>query len=411
MYNHDIMAGIVGALLVILLIGLVLRRFNQPHVIGYLIAGVILGPEVLGLVTNHETLSRMGDFGVMLLLFFIGLEVSLPRLISRWRLVVTSTIAQILISVGMMILVGRFAGWPFGRSILLGFIISLSSTAVVIKILEDWKEINTPIGQKVLGILLFQDIALIPMILILNFFSSTTGIDVQTMLLQTVGSILIICMLAWVMIKGKFNLPYAEKIRQDHELQIFVALVLCFGLAFITGMFGLSSALGAFVAGVVISFSQETSWVQHRLEPFKVVFVALFFVSIGMLVDLQFVWQNLIEILSIVILVFLINSSVMAVLFRLFRHDWRSAFYAGALLSQIGEFGFVLALTGKSMGFVSDYTYQLTLSIIAFTLLFSPLWINFVKRSRDLHVIKLYKVKASESAVHVSSKEHADDVE
>jgi CPA2 family monovalent cation:H+ antiporter-2 len=410
MYDHELMAGMVGALLVILLIGLVMRRFNQPHVVGYLIAGFILGPDILGVITNHATLSRMGDFGVMLLLFFIGLEVSLPRLISRWKLVVFATIAQILISIGLMTLVGHFAGWPAGRSVLLGFIISLSSTAVVIKILEDWKQINTPMGQKILGILLLQDIALIPMILILNFFDSMS-FDFSKMLLQTAGSLIIVGILMWVIIRGKFNLPYAEKIRQDHELQIFVALVLCFGLAFITTIFGLSSALGAFVAGVVISFSQETSWIQHRLEPFKVVFVALFFVSIGMLINLPFIWNNLIEIITIVLIVFFVNSLVMAVLFRLFRHDWHSALYAGALLSQIGEFGFVLALTGKTMHFVSDYTYQLTLSIIAFTLLLSPMWINIVKRSRDVHLLKAYKVKLTQTRTRTVNKSADHDVE
>ena len=121
--------------------------------------------------------------------------------------------------------------------------------------------------------------------------------------------------------------------------------------------------------------------------------MALFFVSIGMLVDLRFVVQNLPEILAIVLSVFLINSLVMASLFRLFRHGWRAAFYAGALLSQIGEFGFVLVLTGKNMDFVSDYVYQLTLSIITFTLLLSPLWISFVKQSQDVQIMEAYKSK------------------
>jgi CPA2 family monovalent cation:H+ antiporter-2 len=374
-----IMVMLSSAVLAILVIGFLIHRLKQPYVVGYIIVGIILGPHGLALISDQLDLSRIGSIGVLLLLFFIGMEISLPRLVANWRVAVIGTLLQILISVGILYGLGYWLNWPLAQSILLGFMISLSSTAVVIKILQEWKEIDTDVGGDVIGILLVQDLAIVPMMISINFLGGAV-LNITELILQIVGGLGIIALLIWVVIKREFKMPFGHLLRKDNELQVFSAFMLCFGLAFITGMLNLSAAVGAFVAGILISAAKETTWVYERLEPFHVVFVAFFFVSIGMLVDLNFLRDNLILALTLVILAVLINTAVNAVIMRFLREDWRSSLYGGALLSQIGEFSFVLAGVGIEAAIITEFSYQMTIAVISLTLLLSPLWILSIKR-------------------------------
>ena len=159
MHLDPIMPYLVSAILAVLLLGLLLRALRQPYVIGYLIAGIILGPHGYALITDSELLSRLGAIGVVLLLFFIGMEVSPRKLINNWKVAFLGTLLQIFISVGCVWPLGLFLEWPVSRIVLIGFVISLSSTAVVLKLLQDWKEFDSKVGQNVLAILLAQDSA------------------------------------------------------------------------------------------------------------------------------------------------------------------------------------------------------------------------------------------------------------
>jgi CPA2 family monovalent cation:H+ antiporter-2 len=169
-------------------------------------------------------------------------------------------------------------------------------------------------------------------------------------------------------------------LRKDHEMQVFVAFTLCFGFSILTALFGLSSALGAFIAGIVLSSTKSTRWVHNSLNAFKIVFVALFFVSVGMLIDLEFLKENLVTIGVLVLAVFLINNTINVFMIHIFSKDWKISFYAGALLSQIGEFSFILGSTGYYSGIIKNHSYQLIISTIALTLLISPLWISLTRK-------------------------------
>lgn len=282
MHMDPLMPKLVAAILAILVTGLVLRALKQPHVVAYLMTGVFLGPHGVNLVGDETTLGRLGAFGVILLLFFVGMEISPRRLMTTWKASTLGNLLQILISVGLIWLVGSWLDWPLDRIILIGFVISLSSTAVVVKLLQDRKEIDSKIGQETLGILIVQDLAVIPMLLVLNFLGGTPP-SYQTLGLQVFGGLLIFSILAIILKKETFHLPLAKWVRDDHEMQVFGALTLAFGLSLLTALLELSAALGAFAAGMIIGASKETQWVHHSLEPFRVVFLALFFVSIGML--------------------------------------------------------------------------------------------------------------------------------
>lgn len=378
MHYDPILLQIVGATLVILVAALVTRLLRQPHVIGYIVAGVLLGPSGFEFFQEYQLMHRMGEFGVVLLLFFVGMETTPHKLLANWRITFFGTGVQIASSVFLLGMIGWWLGWPLGRIVLMGFVISLSSTAVVLNYLRDTGQLRAKIGQDALGILLAQDLALIPMLLIVGLMSGET-LDRDTVLLQVVGSLLALALLAWMTVGKRVRLPLPQRVRQDHELQVFIAFGLCLGFALISGFFQLSAALGAFLAGMLVGVSRETNWVHHRLEPFRIVFVAVFFVSIGLLVDLPFVFENPILVVGLTLAVFLGNTAINALIFRGLGDPWRYSIYAGAMLAQIGEFSFVLAAVGAKGDLISEFTYRLVIAVIALSLLLSPAWIATVK--------------------------------
>ncbi len=379
MHLDPVLPYITGAALTIVLVGLISRRLHQPHVVGYLFAGVALGPHGVAFITDETTLSHLGSLGVVLLLFFVGMEISPKRLVSNWKVAIIGTLLQILLSVGLVWIIGYFAEWPLSRTLLIGFVISLSSTAIVLKILQDRGELESHTGQNVLGILLVQDLAVIPMLLLLGSLSGET-VSVTQMLTQGLGALLFIGLIVIIVSRETINLPLGRMLGKDHEMQIFAALAIAFGLALLTALIGLSTALGAFAGGMLIAAARETQWVHHNIEPFRVVFVALFFVSIGMLVDLAFFTAHWQQILLLLAAVLFTNTLINAVILRLLGDSWRESFYAGALLAQIGEFSFVLAAIGIQSNIISQYGYQLTIATIALSLLVSPAWIGLNKR-------------------------------
>ncbi len=368
----------VGVVVVVLLLGLLLQFFRQPQLVGYIIAGVVIGPSGLGVVNDVALIEHLGALGVTLLLFFIGMEVSPQHLARGWRIAVFGTLFQIGISLLTTWSIGMLFDWSLSRIVLLGFVISLSSTAVVLKLLKDRGELETASGQNVLLILLAQDLAIVPMLIIVSMMSGQAP-DTALLYRQLIGGVLIIGFAVWVVSRGKFRIPFAKQVKKDHELQLFAALLLCFGLAFLTGSLGLSAALGAFVAGLVVAAARETEWVQQALEPLRIVFVALLFVSMGMLIEPAFIRQNGLLLISLLVGILLTNTFINALILRALGNNWQDSLYSGVLLSQIGEFSFVLATVGLQVGLITQVGYQITIALIALSLLVSPLWIQLSK--------------------------------
>lgn len=379
MYLDPAMLPLVIGGVVIVLIGLIMRWLKQPHVLGYLLAGVVLGPHGLAVYSNPELAARLGAAGVVLLLFFVGMEVSPRQLVANWRINLLGTALQIAISVGAVWLVGEIFDWPAARRVLLGFVISMSSTAVVMKLLSDWNELDTRTGRDVLGITLAQDLAVIPMLLVLSSLSGTP-VETGTLVIQGVGMLAIIGVLAWLALAPNIHLPLGKWLGADHELQVFVALTACFATAALTALIGLSTAMGAFVAGMLIGAAKETQWVRRSLQPFQVVFVAVFFTSVGLLVDLEFLRAHWLEVLLVVIAVFLTNTLINALTLRMFGDSWRSAIYGGSMLANIGEFSFVLAAVALHASIITGYSHQMTIIVIASTLILSPAWIMLARK-------------------------------
>ncbi len=375
-----LLAVVVGAAIAILCLGVVLRQLRQPYVIGYILVGVVLANFSNNILGIRDIIFQFGSLGVVLLLFFIGMHISIPSLVARWRVAVLGTFLQTIATVGVVWVLGAALGWPLRQIVLLGFVVSLSSTAVVLKVLAERKELRTKVGQNVLGILLVQDLAVIPMFIVLDVMGGESYSSLNV-LLQVVGFLLIVGLVVWIKRQRRFKLPFAGLIKNDHELQVFVAILLCFGLALISGLFGLSTALGAFVAGLIVASADATSWVQKHLNSLHVIFVAVFFIYIGMLIDLHFFIAHWWLILLLVLAAFAANTAINTLVIRLLGDNWKESFYAGGLLSQIGEFSFLLGTVGFKSGIISDTTYQMVISIIALTLLLSPLWISLIKKA------------------------------
>lgn len=373
--SNPILTSFLIIALGIILVGTVLRLARQTHVIIYIVTGVILGPHVMGLVTNADLISSLGSIGLILLLFFIGMEISLPSLVANWKVSVIGTLIQIALSVIVIWILGYFYNWPPARVITMGFVISISSTAVIVKLLQDKNEIETRVGQNVLGILLVQDVLIVPMFIILGYLSGkpTSGTEVM---LQLIGAGLITALIIYLFRHPDIKMPFHNHIKNDHETQIFFAFGLCFGFSVITGFFGLSTALGAFIAGIVVASSKSTQWFHDSLYSIKVIFVALFFISVGMLIDIDFLLTNIGLIAVLVAATFIANNIINSGVMHSFKLPWKDSVYAGALLSQIGEFSFVLGNLAYFNGIITDFGYQTIVAVISLTLLLSPVWIK-----------------------------------
>lgn len=369
-----IVLNLVFLSLAAVVVMLILHYLHQPTPVAYIVTGVLLGPYALGLVTDQHLLERLGEIGLVLLLFFVGTEVSLSRFASNWRLVLVGTVAQVLLSLVLMSGFGLWLAWPFERAVLLAFVLSLSSTAVVLKYLEQREILDSKIGAEVTGILVMQDLLLVPMLLTVTWLGGER--EVVGWPYQLAGVLVLSTLLVLVLRKERTPSPrWLAPFLRERELQLFFALFVCFGLALFTGFFGLSLGLGAFVSGIIVAHLGGVSWVRTQLHSFQTFFVALFFVSIGLLINLEFLREHFVLIMSLVLLVFVGNTFINASIFRAYGETWRYSIFAGSMLAQIGELSFLLAATGLTLGTIGREAYEIAILVISLSLLFSPLWI------------------------------------
>ena len=378
MHVDPALPSLVVALWVVVVMATLGRKLGQPMPVVYILVGVVLGPFGLAVLQDTEVLTRVGEFGVILLLFLLGAEIRLDRLVAAWRTPVFGLILQVAASLLGVAAIGWGAGWPVGRIVLIGFAISLSSTAVVLRLLESRKLQTTPLGADILAVLLAQDLALAPMVVVIGLLGGghPSALD---LLLQAGAAALLLGAVAAVAVRGRWELPFAEMFRADSELKVFSGLLFALTVALFAGVAGLSAAFGAFVAGVLIGATAEESWVQESLHPFRVVLVAVFLAAIGTLIDVPFFLGHAVTILGLAATALFSNTLINAVILRVLGRSWRESWLGGALLSQIGEFSFVLAAIGLEVGMISAMGYQLALSVIATTLLLSAVWISAVE--------------------------------
>jgi CPA2 family monovalent cation:H+ antiporter-2 len=367
---------LVAGLWVVVVLAVLGRRVAQPMPVIYLIAGIALGPFGVGLLEDTEAMGRLGEYGVILLLFLLGTEIDLGQLLAKWKVPVLGLVFQVAASVAAAAAIGAALDWSAGLVVLVGFSISLSSTAVVLRLIESRNLRGTPLGSDVLAVLLAQDLALAPMLVILGTFGGA-GIEAHVLVPQLaagLGLLGLVMAVQWKLIRPRVP----AFLLADPELEVLIALLIALTFAMVSAAAGLSSAFGAFVAGVVIASTQQDDWVHDSLHPFRVVLVAVFLMAIGTLLDLHFLWEHLGLISMLAAAALVTNTLLNGAILRGLGSSWSNALLGGALLSQIGEFSFVLAAVGRQAGLIDAFGYQLALAVIATTLLLSAAWITLV---------------------------------
>lgn len=362
-------------LLFLFLIGGISKYLKLPSAIGFLIAGVLIGPNLLGIVSQDSSIGTIGSAGVVLLLFFVGVELSPKDLIRDWKINLVGTIAQILFSVGVVLALGHYLDWPIARIVLLGFVISLSSTSMVIQLIQDKNLTKTRLGKDALGILITQDILIVPMLIILGLLEGGK-VDFTQFAKQTFGGVVLISLFLLSPKLEKLKDSIREKLKRDHDLSLLFCLAFAFSLALFSGYFELSTALGAFVAGNIVGQLDLDDIFHESLHSFKTVLLALFFSSIGILLDLEFLLNHFPTIASLTFLALLTNTLLNAFILKGLGRSWREAFLTSSYLAQIGEFSFLLAAIGFKQNIVSSFGYQLTMYMIFFSIVLTPIWVK-----------------------------------
>jgi CPA2 family monovalent cation:H+ antiporter-2 len=375
----QLLQSLVIMLLTILLIGLVMKKLNQPYFVAYILAGIILGPHGIRVLTQADTISTIGELGLLMQMFFIGTKLEVQTFAKQIKKPLVGTIAQLLFSFIFITIIGSFYKWNAKEILLFTFIISLSSSAIILEYLEKNRELNKPLGILTSGILVLQDFLLVPMLLTINFLGEKK-LSLYTIISLIVSLVLITFLLRKIFLRNKIKLPFPGILQSDHELQVFVGLLFCFGFAWITEAINLSAAIGAFMAGIFISQSNSMQWLEQHLAPFRVFFLSLFFLSIGLQINIDFLTDHAAMVMLIVLVILIVNSAINAFVFKLLKESWRNSIYAGALLSQVGEFSLVICMVAKSQQMVAEFWYQLTLAVISVTMLMTAIWINIIRK-------------------------------
>lgn len=371
----DLLFDIILILTFAIVIIVVTTRFRIPTLIGFLLTGIIIGPSFLGFVGNTKEIEILAEIGIMLLMFAIGLEFSLEKIkLMKYNFLFFGEF-QVAVSWLIFFLILNLIGLNVPQSIFGGFILSLSSTAILLKYLKDNSKLDTPYGLKITGILLFQDASLIPFLIMMPSILSYTG----TFSFSLIGNILIsIVGILVLLIAGRIVLPKLFDIiieRRLPELFMVSLFVLIFGVAFLAYSMGASLAMGAFIAGVILSDTNHAHHVNTELIPSRNLFNSIFFISIGMFINLNFFIINISNVILFTLAVIVIKCLIILMIFVLSKHSTSEGILTAFGLAHVGEFSFILLKLSENSGLLSDYYYQLFLSSAVLSMFFVPLLI------------------------------------
>src|SRR6266542_1193777 len=350
----------------------VLHRLRQPPLIGFLLAGALVGPFGLGLVPDVEAVTTLAEAGVVLLLFTVGLELELPNLKRLGRIVWLAGPIQVAGTIALVSAVGLLAGYELKRSVFFGFLVALSSTAILLTLLVDRRELDSPHGKLIVGILIFQDLAVVPMMLAVPSLAGGPGKGLPAALValgKTAAAA------AFLVVAARFLVPRLLRVlagTQQKAIFVVAVLFLVLGASLATAWAGLSAALGAFLAGLAISESDYGHQAMADIAPFRDAFNALFFVSIGMLFNPRTLAARPDLVIGLILLILVGKAAFGALPASLLGFGPRVAVVVGLSLAQIGEFSFVLLSQGLSFSLISPAYYQAFLGAAILSMLATP---------------------------------------
>jgi len=369
--------GLYKELVVVLAlaVGIILlfRRLKMPGVLGFILAGMLAGPHVLGWVEEVERVQELADFGMIFLLFVIGMGFSLKELSSMGLTVFVGGTLQAVLTIAMIAWLCTALGLSWPRSVFMGFLVTLSSTAIVLRVLQERGRLESAAGRAISGILIFQDILVVPMMLVMPMLAGRSG-DAGGELLLLAGKVLLLLLLVYI--GGRWAVPHLLRHvakGRNKELFILTVVLLCFAAAWGSAALGLSLALGAFFAGLIISGTDQVHQAADIVQPFHQPFMSFFFVRIGMLVDPALFPASPALVLGLALLVMLAKTLAGFLAIWLLRYPVRTALQCALALFQVGEFSFVLAASGIAMGLITPHQHQLFLAVSIITMAATPM--------------------------------------
>jgi CPA2 family monovalent cation:H+ antiporter-2 len=380
----SILKDIVIILALSTIVNLVFNKINVPTILGYLLTGIVAGPHLLKLVGSQHQIELMAEIGIILLLFSIGMEFSLKHLMRIRQVVFLGGLMQVSLTAAIFFLASRFYHIDILSGVFIGLIAALSSSALVLKILQERSEITSNYGRTVVGILIFQDLMLVPLLLFTNLIGGDS-LDIQREIISLLLKAIII--VAFVYVGNKWLLPkllHIIAMTRNQELFMMSIFLICLGVAWITSEMGMSLAFGAFLAGLMISDSEYSHNAFGNLVTFKDTFTSFFFVSVGMMLNVNFVIDNYMLVIVSVLLIIGIKTLIAGATGFMLGHTFKGTVMVGLALSQVGEFSFILAKLGLENGVIPEFYYQLFLAVSVTTMAMSPFIIQGAPRFADL---------------------------
>ncbi len=403
--EEKILGEIVTLFVLSIVVVLVCHRFRLPSIVGFLLTGVLCGPSALGLVDNKEVVDIMAEVGVAFLMFSIGMELSSKELLRMKKPLLVGGSAQVLFTVAFtFLLVFWWSGVRLG--IIYGCLVTLSSTAIVLSLLQQKAQAEAPHGRVCLAVLLFQDLAIVPMVLIFPLLGGGLELETNAMLLALAKGLAVI---ACILLFGKFILPtlmFSVVRTRSRELMLMTTLGLCLAVALVTSWVGLSLSLGAFLAGLMLAESEYSLNTLESIMPFKEVFSSIFFMSVGMLLDVRFFTGHIPVVLLCAAGIIVIKILMTLPAVRLLGYSLRTALLSAFCLAQVGEFSFVLAKSALGLELISNEAYQIFLASSIATMVLTPLLINAAPSAA---AIILRKSQAGNMAASAATDEAANE--
>jgi CPA2 family monovalent cation:H+ antiporter-2 len=378
--EFPLLADLLVLLLASVPIAFICHRLHLPVMVGFMVTGVLIGPSALRLIKDLHAIELLAEIGIALLLFTIGLEFSLRRLMEMKRLVLVGGGLQVVLTILITLAVEKFLGKPANQALFFGFLVAMSSTAIVLKSYAERLEIDTIYGRASVGILLFQDLCIVPMMLLVPVLSGQEGSSMAN-IAGAIGKAAAV--IGGIVFTARKIVPFllyqVTRLRSSEVFIIFVVLV-SLGTAWLTSQFGLSMAVGAFIAGLVLSESEYSHQIVSDILPFRDVFNSVFFISIGMLLSLSSLAQNFPAVITWLAAIIIGKAIVVAMVARLLRYSLRVSITLGIGLAQVGEFSFILAKAGSAQNLLSQSDYQLFLAASVLSMIATPFLIQAAPR-------------------------------
>ncbi len=381
---HGSETGLIAIAFVIVVavtVGLGLMRLRQPPLVGFILAGVLLGPSGLGVIaTSNENVTMLAEMGVLMLLFFIGMELSLKAFVASLKPAIKIAGGQLATAMAISFGLMAISDATLAEAIILGFIIALSSTVVAMKMLEDIGELRHEPGRIAVAVLIAQDLAVVPMLIVATSLGGSEAVSWTAVGIKIAIAVAILAGLLWFLgNRPKLKPAFGPAVEKNVEILALGSLAFCFAAAAVSGLIGLSPAYGAFIAGLVVGASTLRSPVIHVVEPIQAILLVVFFLSIGLLIDLNYIFANWQLVLIASVFVIIAKTIFNVALIRFAGLPHRTAVEAGLSMAQIGEFSFVLAAAAFASGAIGGDVYRLALAVTAISLLISPAWMVVIR--------------------------------